>query len=46
MFLTPVVLTKIPETPHLEKYTTQSFITTTLMLISTLVSYTVLRNKK
>ena len=46
VILTPVVLTKIPETLHLEKYTTPFFITTTLMLISTLVSYTVLRNKK
>ena len=46
VILTPVVLTKIPKTLHLEKYTTPFFITTTLMLISTLVSYTVLRNKK
>ena len=46
VILTPVVLTKIPEALHLEKYTTPFFITTTLMLISTLVSYTVLRNKK
>ena len=46
VILTPVVLTKIPETLHFEKYTTPFFITTTLMLISTLVSYTVLRNKK
>ena len=46
VILTPVVLTKIPEALQLEKYTTPFFITTTLMLISTLVSYTVLRNKK
>ena len=46
VILTPVVLTKIPEVLHLEKYTTPFFITTTLILISTLVSYTVLRNKK
>ena len=46
VILTPVVLTKIPETLHSEKYTTPFFITTTVMLISTLVSYTVLRNKK
>ena len=46
VILTPVVLTKIPEALHLEKYTTPFFITTALMLISTLVSYTVLRNKK
>ena len=46
VILTPVVLTKIPEALRLEKYTTPFFITTTLMLISTLVSYTVLRNKK
>ena len=46
VILTPVVLTKIPEVLYLEKYTTPFFITTTLMLISTLVSYTVLRNKK
>jgi len=46
VILTPVVLTKIPETLHLEKYTTPFFITTTLMLISTLVSYAILRNKK
>jgi len=46
VILTPVVLTKIPEALHLEKYTTPFFITTTLMLISTLVSYAILRNKK
>ena len=46
VILTPVVLTKIPEALHLEKYTTPFFITTALMLISTLVSYSVLRNKK
>ena len=46
VILTPVVLTKIPEALHLENYTTPFFITTTLILISTLVSYTVLRNKK
>ena len=46
VILTPVVLTKIPEALRLEKYTTPFFITTALMLISTLVSYTVLRNKK
>ena len=46
VILTPVVLTKIPEALYLEKYTTPFFITTALMLISTLVSYTVLRNKK
>ena len=46
VILTPVVLTKIPETLHFEKYTTPFFITTTLMLISTLVSYAILRNKK
>ena len=46
VILTPVVLTKIPEALHLEKYTTPFFITTTLMLISTLVSYAVLRDKK
>ena len=46
VILTPVVLTKIPKALHLEKYTTPFFITTALMLISTLVSYTVLRNKK
>ena len=46
VILTPVVLTKIPEALYLEKYTTPFFITTTLMLISTLVSYTVLKNKK
>ncbi len=46
VILTPVVLTKIPEALQLEKYTTPFFITTTLMLISTLVSYAVLRNKK
>lgn len=46
VILTPVVLTKIPEALHLEKYITPFFITTALMLISTLVSYTVLRNKK
>ena len=46
VILTPVVLTKIPEALHLEKYTTPFLITTSLMLISTLISYTVLRNKK
>ena len=46
VILTPVVLTKIPEALHLEKYITPFFITTALMLISTLVSYTVLRNNK
>ena len=46
VILTPVVLTKIPEALHLEKYTIPFFITTTLMLISTLVSYAVLRDKK
>ena len=46
VILTPVVLTKIPEALRLEKYTTPFFITTALMLVSTLVSYTVLRNKK
>lgn len=46
VILTPVVLTKIPEALQLEKYTTPFFITTALMLISTLVSYAVLRNKK
>ena len=46
VILTPVVLTKIPEALNLEKYTTPFFITTALMLVSTLVSYTVLRNKK
>ena len=46
VILTPVVLTKIPEALHLEKYTIPFFITTTLMLISTLVSYEVLREKK
>ena len=46
VILTPVVLTKIPEALQLEKYTTPFFITTTLMLISTLVSYAVLRDKK
>ena len=46
VILTPVVLTKIPEALYLEKYTTPFFITTALMLISTLVSYAVLRNKK
>ena len=45
VILTPVVLTKIPEALHLEKYTIPFFITTTLMLISTLVSYAVLRDK-
>ena len=46
VILTPVVLTKIPEALQLERYTTPFFITTALMLISTLVSYSVLRNKK
>lgn len=46
VILTPVVLTKVPEALQLEKYTTPFFITTALMLISTLVSYAVLRNKK
>ncbi len=46
VILTPVVLTKIPEALQLERYTTPFFITTALMLISTLVSYAVLRNKK
>ena len=46
VILTPVVLTKIPEALQLEKYTTPFFITTALMLVSTLVSYAVLRNKK
>ena len=46
VILTPVVLTKIPEALHLEKYTTPFLITTVLMLVSTLVSYAVLRNKK
>ena len=46
VILTPVVLTKIPEALYLEKYTTPFFITTTLMLTSTLVSYAILRNKK
>ena len=46
VILTPVILTKIPEALHLEKYTTPFFITTALMLVSTLVSYAVLRNKK
>ena len=46
VILTPVVLTKIPEALQLEKYTTPFFIITTLMLISTLVSYAVLRDKK
>ena len=46
VILTPVVLTKIPEALQLEKYTTPFFITTALMLISTLVSYAVLKNKK
>ena len=46
VILTPVVLTKIPEALQLEKHTTPFFITTTLMLFSTLVSYAVLRNKK
>ena len=46
VILTPVVLTKIPEALHLEKYTTPFSITTALMLVSTLVSYSVLRNKK
>lgn len=46
VILTPVVLTKIPEALNLEKYTTPFFITTALMLVSTLISYTVLRNKK
>ena len=46
VILTPVVLTKIPEALQLEKYTTPFFIITTLMLISTLVSFIVLRNKK
>ena len=46
VILTPVVLTKIPEALNLEKSTTPFFITTALMLVSTLVSYTVLRNKK
>ena len=46
VILTPVVLTKIPVDLHLEKYTTPFFITTTLMFISTLVSYAVLRDKK
>ena len=45
VILTPVVLTKIPEALHLENYTTPFFITTTLMLISTLVSYAFLRHK-
>ena len=46
VILTPVVLTKIPEALHIEKYTTPFIITTALMLISTLVSYVLLRNKK
>ena len=46
VILTPAVLTKIPEALYLEKYTTPFFITTTLMLTSTLVSYAILRNKK
>ena len=46
VILTPVVLTKIPEALNLEKYATPFFITTALMLVSTLISYTVLRNKK
>ena len=46
VILTPVVLTKIPEALYLEKYITPFFITTTLMLTSTLVSYAILRNKK
>ena len=46
VILTPIVLTKIPEALHLEKYTTPFSITTALMLVSTLVSYAVLRNKK
>ena len=45
VILTPVVLTKIPEALYLEKYTTPFFITTALMLVSTLVSYAVLRDK-
>ena len=46
VILTPVVLTKIPEALYLEKYTIPFFITTALMLVSTLVSYAVLRDKK
>ena len=45
VILTPIVLTKIPEALHLEKYTSPFFITTALMLVSALVSYAVLRDK-
>ncbi|MGX7111630.1 MFS transporter [Gemella cuniculi] len=46
VILTPVILTKLPETLSLEKYITPFYITSILMFICTLLSYFSLRNNK
>lgn len=39
VILTPIILTKLPETLHLEKFLTPFYITTLIMLICTIISY-------
>ena len=39
VILTPIILTKLPETLHLEKFLTPFYITTLAMLICTVISY-------
>ena len=39
VILTPIILTKLPETLHLEKFLTPFYITTLIMLICTILSY-------
>ena len=39
VILTPIILTKLPEVLHLEKFLTPFYITTLIMLICTIISY-------
>ena len=39
VILTPIILTKLPEVLHLEKFLTPCYITTLIMLICTIISY-------
>jgi len=44
VILTPIILTKLPEVLHLEKFLTPFYITTLIMLICTIISYISLKD--
>ena len=44
VILTPIILTKLPEALHLEKFSTPFYITTLIMLICTIISYISLKD--